>query len=61
MCELAAEWRQTWGSDVVIDIVGYRRYGHNEIDEPMFTQPVMYQVCGGGGGGVGGGHLCGQC
>lgn len=39
--ELAAEWRQTWRCDVVIDMVGYRRHGHNEIDEPMFTQPVM--------------------
>lgn len=41
--ELAAEWRQTWHSDVVIDLIGYRRHGHNEIDEPMFTQPLMYQ------------------
>lgn len=42
--ELAAEWRAAWHSDVVVDLVGYRRYGHNEIDEPMFTQPLMYQV-----------------
>ncbi|GMH36333.1 hypothetical protein BSKO_04201 [Bryopsis sp. KO-2023] len=42
--ELAAEWRQTWKSDVVVDIVCYRKHGHNEIDEPMFTQPLMYAV-----------------
>lgn len=42
--ELAAEWRQTWGSDVIVDLVCYRKHGHNEIDEPMFTQPLMYSV-----------------
>ena len=44
VCELAAEWRQKWKSDVVIDIVCYRKHGHNEIDEPMFTHPLMYKV-----------------
>lgn len=43
-CQLAAEYRHHYKSDVVVDIVCYRKYGHNEIDQPGFTQPRMYQV-----------------
>lgn len=42
--ELAMEYRSKFNKDVVVDIVGYRRFGHNESDEPRFTQPVMYKI-----------------
>jgi 2-oxoglutarate decarboxylase len=38
---LAMAYRERWGRDIVIDVIGYRRFGHNETDEPAYTQPTM--------------------
>ncbi|MDA9648953.1 2-oxoglutarate dehydrogenase E1 component [Alphaproteobacteria bacterium] len=43
---IATEFRQKFSCDVVLDIISYRRYGHNEGDEPAFTQPIMYKKIG---------------
>jgi 2-oxoglutarate dehydrogenase E1 component len=40
---LALEYRQEFGEDVVVEVICYRRHGHNEGDEPFFTQPLMYE------------------
>ena len=47
VCRIATEFRQHFKRDIVIDMFCYRRHGHNEADEPMFTQPLMYKQIGG--------------
>lgn len=42
--QLAIEYRQLYHKDVFIDLLGYRKYGHNEGDEPRFTQPLLYKT-----------------
>jgi len=43
MGQLASEYRAKFGSDVVVDIIGYRRHGHSEVDDPTITQPLTYE------------------
>lgn len=42
--DIAIRFRQEWGRDIVINMVCYRRFGHNEGDEPAYTQPLMYDI-----------------
>lgn len=42
-CRLALEYRMKYRKDIIVDMICYRRWGHNEIDDPSFTQPTMYQ------------------
>ena len=44
IAELAANYRHTFGSDVVVDLIGYRRHGHSEVDDPTVTQPRRYAI-----------------
>ncbi len=44
--QLALEFRQKFNTDVYLDLLGYRKYGHNEGDEPRFTQPLLYKAIG---------------
>ena len=42
--QTALEYRYKFGSDVVIDLIGYRRHGHSEVDDPTITQPLLYKA-----------------
>jgi 2-oxoglutarate dehydrogenase E1 component len=43
IAKIAAQYRAKFGSDVVVDIIGYRRHGHSEVDDPTITQPLLYE------------------
>ena len=43
VAKMAVEYRYRFGSDVVIDLIGYRRHGHSEVDDPTITQPLLYK------------------
>jgi 2-oxoglutarate dehydrogenase E1 component len=44
VARIAHAYQERFERDILIDLIGYRRYGHNELDEPSFTQPMMYQI-----------------
>src|SRR5260370_5358702 len=44
IARIATEYRYEFGTDVVIDLIGYRRHGHSEVDDPTVTQPLMYKA-----------------
>ncbi|HUM04954.1 MAG TPA: 2-oxoglutarate dehydrogenase E1 component [Terriglobales bacterium] len=44
IARIGTEYRYKFGSDVVIDLIGYRRHGHSEVDDPTVTQPLMYKA-----------------
>jgi 2-oxoglutarate dehydrogenase E1 component len=44
VARLATEFRYTFGTDVIVDLIGYRRHGHSEVDDPTVTQPLMYKA-----------------
>lgn len=44
VCRVAVRYWRRWGKDVLLDMIGFRKYGHNEVDEPAFTQPKMYEA-----------------
>src|SRR6202030_2725986 len=44
IARIAAEYRYKFGTDVVVDLIGYRRHAHSEVDDPPVTQPLMYKA-----------------
>jgi 2-oxoglutarate dehydrogenase E1 component len=44
IAQIATEYRYKFGTDVIIDLIGYRRHGHSEVDDPTVTQPLMYKA-----------------
>ncbi len=44
VARIATEYRYEFGTDVVIDLIGYRRHGHSEVDDPTITQPLLYKA-----------------